>query len=273
MSKINGNQIILVIPCYNEEKHFNEEYFAVINSICKNVSLYFIDDGSSDNTRDKLIEFIQHSPRCHILINDINVGKAESIRRGFHNIMSEVQTDFLGFLDGDSQIPIETVINLIRKLSTLRKLDKYDSYWAVRRMNIYSIIGFYGKFRYIVGHIIRVILFFGFSIKSGRDLTANIPRDTQCGFKIYSTSEELLKCLNSAFLTSWFFEWELLVRFMKISERSPLIYREETRFINQRRASNITLKKSFLVIAELMIVKKLQFELLKYFYKIKAKKI
>ena len=54
------NQFVnFVIPCYNEGKRFNIEYWNEISNL-NNINLIFVDDGSKDNTLD-LIKNIKNS--------------------------------------------------------------------------------------------------------------------------------------------------------------------------------------------------------------------
>ena len=50
------NKFVIVVPCFNEEKRFNENYFNKMVSI-RDTFWIFVDDGSTDPTGEILKKF------------------------------------------------------------------------------------------------------------------------------------------------------------------------------------------------------------------------
>lgn len=52
----NSPLVSVIIPCYNHEKFVQETILSIINQDYKNIELIIIDDGSKDNSLEKIIE-------------------------------------------------------------------------------------------------------------------------------------------------------------------------------------------------------------------------
>jgi glycosyltransferase involved in cell wall biosynthesis len=73
----------IVVPCYNEAARLNLEQFAAALSTYPWIYLYFVDDGSSDNTFNLLQQFTESNPeRIKLLKLAKNSGKAAAVRHG-----------------------------------------------------------------------------------------------------------------------------------------------------------------------------------------------
>src|SRR6185436_46155 len=72
----------IVIPCYNEAGRLDREAFSRFAS-CNDVDFLFVDDGSTDDTRQTLNALTESLPdRIKVLALQRNVGKAEAVHRG-----------------------------------------------------------------------------------------------------------------------------------------------------------------------------------------------
>lgn len=86
---------VLVIPCYNEAARLRPERFRAFLSAHPEVSLLFVDDGSTDGTAEALEGF-------EVLRLARNRGKGEAVRQGvLHCLSSGRAPDYIGFLDAD----------------------------------------------------------------------------------------------------------------------------------------------------------------------------
>lgn len=118
------------MPCFNEENRWDSEYWEKVSKI-QHLKLYFVNDGSSDNTSSKIIPLLENSHHVLLELPD-NVGKAEAIRHGFNRAFAEHPLG-IGFLDADAAFPfydVRTQIGVFRKL--YRHGDIPISVWSSR---------------------------------------------------------------------------------------------------------------------------------------------
>jgi glycosyltransferase involved in cell wall biosynthesis len=208
------NLIILIVPCFNEEKRWNLEYWQTIGQI-SGLKLCFVNDGSKDRTSMGIKPLLVNSH--HILLElPKNVGKAEAIRQGFNHILNERALG-IGFLDADGAFPIldvETQIEKFRRLSesTLNP----PSVWSSR-------VKLAGRFieRDLKRHYLARILVTLLAIRFKFTIY-----DTQCGLKIFPHSKSLESCMKAPFKTHWFVDLEIFLRW-RTEIGSELIIWEE----------------------------------------------
>ena len=75
MTKLN-NEICFIVPCYNEENNINctlDEINKVIKKLnVKYYEIIVVDDLSTDNSRNILLEYENH-PKINVIFNKINI--------------------------------------------------------------------------------------------------------------------------------------------------------------------------------------------------------
>lgn len=96
-----------IVPCYNEEENIfyfydefmkNEDYFKK-NEL--NFELWYIDDGSKDNTAGEVKKLIEKDKRVHLLSFSRNFGKEAALYAG----LQKVSGDYVACMDADLQDP------------------------------------------------------------------------------------------------------------------------------------------------------------------------
>jgi glycosyltransferase involved in cell wall biosynthesis len=107
--------ISVVIPVYNEEDNVQlsyQEITGVLRSLNEPYEIIFIDDGSSDNTLDRLWEVAAHDEAVKIIQFRRNFGQTAAMAAGFaHTTMGIVVS-----LDGDLQNDAAEIPVMIAKL-------------------------------------------------------------------------------------------------------------------------------------------------------------
>lgn len=189
----------IVIPCYNESERFQVKAFADYISINNNIYFIFVNDGSTDNTRD-ILSGLYDSYQDRILCIDFekNYGKAEAVRRG---ILKALEMDFknIGYFDADLSAPL----CFINKFCEL--LDRPDTMIVMgARVKLLGRKVERRAFRHYLGRI------FAASVS----IVLEVPvYDTQCGAKIFKNTRDLNKIFSRPFIVSWIFDVEILARF------------------------------------------------------------
>jgi dolichol-phosphate mannosyltransferase len=148
---ITKNKILgVIIPCLNEEQNINNFYLRIIKIIKQlNVKykIYFIDDGSVDNTWKKISELNKIDKNILGIKLSRNFGQQTAIKAG----IDFVNTDYLLIIDADLQDPPELIKDMYLKLIN----HNLDIVYAERIKNNegffkkYSSILFYKFFNYV----------------------------------------------------------------------------------------------------------------------------
>ena len=85
-------RLSVIIPCFNEQSTIEE----VVNQVYKadkcglNLEIIIIDDGSLDQSGQKIIEAAQHFPNIKLLKNEKNQGKGASLKRGIAHSTGDI---------------------------------------------------------------------------------------------------------------------------------------------------------------------------------------
>jgi glycosyltransferase involved in cell wall biosynthesis len=106
----------LVIPVYNEEKLIDELVRRTISALETFISDYeviFVDDGSTDNSLERLLHFQRQNQKIKILSLSRNFGHQAAYTAG----LEYAKGDFVAMMDGDLQDPPELLCNMYRMIT------------------------------------------------------------------------------------------------------------------------------------------------------------
>ncbi len=155
----------VVIPLYNEEKSIPElgsNLEVVLERISRgSYEVIFVDDGSTDNSRNEIRKLNQKNPRFHCISFRRNYGKSAALSVGF----KAAKGKYVITMDADLQDDPEEIPNLLKKLN-----EGYDLVSGWKRQ----------RFDPITKVIASRIFNFVTSIVSGIRL-----HDFNCGLKAY----------------------------------------------------------------------------------------
>jgi polysaccharide deacetylase family protein (PEP-CTERM system associated) len=110
--------ITIVVPCYNEESAlpYLSNTLKSVQSVLQekyDVEFVFVDDGSTDSTRDRLNELFGHWAGCRVIIHDRNKGVAVAILTG----ISSARTDIVCSIDCDCTYDPHELWEMVPKLT------------------------------------------------------------------------------------------------------------------------------------------------------------
>ena len=195
------DQIIFVVPCFNEEKRINSKSFIHSLSNCPELQWLFVNDGSADGTLGVLQDLQKgREDRVHILDLKKNQGKGEAVRQGLLQAL-RLNADATGYFDADLATPMNEILRLIEVSRTRRAKVILASRVVLLGRNIQR-----SRWRFVLGRSFATIASFLLKI--------NI-HDTQCGAKIIANFSQLQNCLDRPFQSRWLFDVELIHRLMK----------------------------------------------------------
>ena len=199
-------KLVLVVPCFNEASRLDCERFRTF-ATTENTDFLFVDDGSTDGTKDRLKELEARCPqRIHVLALATNVGKGEAVRQGLLQAL-EAGPDLVGFLDADLATPLAEIPGFVRVFEDRPKV----------MMVIGARVKLMGrhirrrKWRHYLGRVIATFasMVLGLSIY-----------DTQCGAKLFRVRPELRLILRDPFVSRWIFDVELIARHRQSGRQS-----------------------------------------------------
>lgn len=123
-SRVMDPVISLVVPCYNESKAI-EHFLPAVDSVLASHRLEFVlvNDGSSDDTIQKLIALSARDPRVVVLNLSRNFGKEIAMTAG----LEQASGDVIVPMDADLQDPPEVIIDFLK-----RWREGYDVVFGVR---------------------------------------------------------------------------------------------------------------------------------------------
>ncbi len=153
-----SEKISIIAPFFNEEKNiksFYDRLSKTLNGLNLEYEVICVDDGSMDNTFNKLTEINEKDSKWKIISLSRNFGHQSAITMG----QKLASGDFVGIIDTDLQDPPELFKELYKKIK-----NGYDCVYAVRNSRKENfILNFCYKFFYLLMNKISII---------------NIPRDT-----------------------------------------------------------------------------------------------
>ncbi|HBF68312.1 MAG TPA: hypothetical protein DDW20_03210 [Firmicutes bacterium] len=112
----NNKILSIIVPSYNTSVFVDECVPTFINKkLFDLVDIYFIDDGATDNTKEKLETYINRFPDYFHFYHKNNGGHGSVINFGLKNC---VKTKYFKVIDGDDYVDSEALYKLALYLST-----------------------------------------------------------------------------------------------------------------------------------------------------------
>lgn len=195
--------LVLVVPCFNEQRRLNPEAFLAFAASRPEVRLLFVDDGSTDGT-PSILERIRAAAPASVELARLpaNQGKAAAVREG---ILAgfRLEPRLIGFWDADLSTPLTAVDDFMAL--------------AARRPEIDVILG---SRVMLMGRDIRREAwrhYVGRVFATGVSLSLDLPvYDTQCGAKVLRANEATAAVFAAPFHSPWIFDVEMLARYLAL---------------------------------------------------------
>lgn len=169
--------IQIIIPCHNESKIIEATYKKLIeiltNDSIKNkyyYNLLFIDDGSTDNTLQQLIDFSKNDSNVTYLSFSRNFGKEAAMYAGIEN---SIKYDAAIIIDADLQHPPELIPEMIENFKSgydqviaqrnrtgeklIRKLSTSFYYKLLNKLVDIPIVDGIGDYRLLSNKVLKTI--------------------------------------------------------------------------------------------------------------------
>lgn len=189
----------IVIPCFNEAERFKTtEFLDFVNKV-SDVDLCFVNDGSKDNTLERIVDLQNKQPeRIKVVTYPQNRGKAEAVREGFLQVLAKKDYQWVAFADADLATPLSEMDRLI-KIAWQDPGAMIIMGSRLERMGGTIHRRFY---RHFTGRIFAGVISLLFRLNA---------YDTQCGAKVFHAgiAEAVFE---QPFISHWLFDVEMLLR-------------------------------------------------------------
>ena len=125
-------ELSIVVPCYNESKSVNEFYDSISSLLSLNkisYELIMVDDGSSDDTLERLKELNVKDKNVKVISFSRNFGKEAAMLAGLENSSGK----YISIMDADMQHNPSTLIEMYKKLLDNKNYDVVCAYRENRK--------------------------------------------------------------------------------------------------------------------------------------------
>jgi dolichyl-phosphate beta-glucosyltransferase len=213
-------ELSVIVPAYNEEDLIAGTLDAIHDFLAarrESFEIVVVDDGSRDRTV-QLVEQWGKTKNVRLLVNEKNMGKGFSVRRG----VEESRGEFLIFIDADLPYELDAIDGFLRALRSGSDLA------IGSRVLPGSAVKGVPAARFFAGQVfswmVQAFLFLGI-------------RDTQCGFKSFKSNaaREIFRRLT---ISGFGFDVELLYIARKLKYRIQPV---AVRMIHHRLGSRVRL--------------------------------
>jgi glycosyltransferase involved in cell wall biosynthesis len=195
--------MLIIVPAFNEEHRLNSNEFVKFAKSNTSFNFLFVNDGSSDNTKDILNSLCTKCPEQISALNlKQNVGKAEAVRQGMNYSLKTYETEqFFAFFDADLATPLSELL----RMQDYLKDKEICCLMGTRFLHLGADIK-RKAYRHYLGRVFATIV----------SIMLNLSvYDTQCGLKIFSR-DIISEVFSKTFVSKWFFDVECLFRISKI---------------------------------------------------------
>jgi glycosyltransferase involved in cell wall biosynthesis len=189
--------VVIVIPCYNEERRLPEaELVRLIER--PGVRVLLVDDGSTDDTLTVLRDLARRHPdRIEVMALPGNRGKAEAVRAGLGRALTG-GAEIVAYADADMATPASELLRLVDVLLVSGARAVLGARIArlgadIRRRQGRHYLG--RMFATLASAVLREAVY-----------------DTQCGAKVFRAGAALEAAVAEPFHSRWAFDVELIGR-------------------------------------------------------------
>jgi glycosyltransferase involved in cell wall biosynthesis len=200
----------LIVPCFNEASRLQTAEFARLVALRPELTVMFVDDGSTDGT-SLVVGALRREAGERIILHrlDRNMGKGEAVRRGLR-LALERGASVVGFADADLSTPIAELCRMLDRMDAGGMAVLFGS-----RVRLLGTAIERQAHRHYLGRVFATFA----------SLALGIPvYDTQCGAKLFRRTPILERALEAPFSSRWIFDVELIDRLLRgAGAAAPLV--------------------------------------------------
>ncbi|MBI3341917.1 glycosyltransferase [Candidatus Curtissbacteria bacterium] len=179
----------LILACYNEGPTFTkslDKIFDVLKGLKINWEVVFVEDKSTDNTREVLNKYVGGRKNCTIVLHAKNQGRGRAVADGILKSRGKI----CGFMDVDCEISPTYLPVFISEIKDGSEMAIATRYYDVHLRSIVRVLA-----SRVYSLLMRLVL--------------NLPfKDTEAGFKFFKR-DAALSLINRAHDHGWFWDTEI----------------------------------------------------------------
>lgn len=236
--------LTLVMPMYNEADRIKDtldKIAAFADKMPFTLEVIFVDDASTDGTGKIVETYLKKYLNWRMIRNDQHSGKGFSVMEGLY----EATGIYRFFSDADMSVPIDTVIDMMKKMKISGPDGpEHDLVIGSRRVKGAVLKKRQPFFRELLGRIYSVLV---------RIFVVRGYLDTQCGFKVM-TEDVAMELLPRMGVRGFGFDVEMIYIAKKILNLRVLEFPVE--WEDSARSSVHPIRDSLRMFADLFVVLK-----------------
>lgn len=105
--------LTVIIPCLNEQDAISntvDDVLRVAGSLPLDVEVLLIDDGSTDDTRERMEEICARHPSCRMHVNPSNLGLGRSVLQAYERLPDDT---WITVIPGDNEFLFESIESFV----------------------------------------------------------------------------------------------------------------------------------------------------------------
>jgi len=186
--------VSVVVACYNEEPVLRESFTALAGTLedfQRSWEVIFVDDCSSDRTREIIRSLIEEHPRLPLrsILHERNRGRGATVSDGFRAARGEV----VGYLDIDLEVHSRYIPSLVRAVEAGAQVATVRRIYALQLLSLDRYLMSRG-YSWLVRRLLRTSL-----------------HDTETGYKFFRR-DAVLALLDQIQDEGWFWDTEVMIR-------------------------------------------------------------
>ncbi|MDR2954541.1 MAG: glycosyltransferase [Prevotella sp.] len=138
------NGFSVIMPTYNQSEFIRGAILSLIKQTYEDWELIIVDDGSTDNTKDIIVDYLESYPNIRYIRNQTNQGMGNAINQG----LAVAKYDYIAYLPSDDLFYVDHLKELKEKFEEspdailVYSGMQYDLHDTVARPEKYETLGF-----------------------------------------------------------------------------------------------------------------------------------
>ena len=105
-NQLSSTKISIVIPVLNEIENVETLSFEISEALksCQNYEIIFVDDGSNDGTKNKIIDLSMKFPQIRLIVHDKCYGQSVAMRSGIIKSKYDLISSIISFVSSTDKV-------------------------------------------------------------------------------------------------------------------------------------------------------------------------